>query len=72
TCCDGQGDQMCAVGSAPCVVNKVLAVDESPESVNESPYTDGWLLQIKPSDASQYEGLLDAASYRKLVAEETD
>ena len=48
------------------------AVDESPESVNESPYTDGWLLRIKPSDASQYEGLLDAASYRKLVAEETD
>lgn len=48
------------------------AVDDSPELVNEAPYADGWLLRIKPSDASQFDGLLDAASYRKLVAEESE
>lgn len=46
------------------------ALDETPETVNEAPYGDGWLLEIKPSDPSQLEGLLDAASYATLVADE--
>lgn len=42
-------------------VNKVL--DSVPETVNGSPYTDGWMFKIQLSDAAQVEGLLDAAGY---------
>jgi len=34
------------------------ALDETPEIVNEAPYGSGWLLEIKPSDPTQLEGLL--------------
>ncbi len=38
------------------------AVD-NPAIINEDPYGKGWLIRIKPADASQLEKLLDAASY---------
>jgi glycine cleavage system H protein len=41
-------------------------VDE-PETVNEDPYGDGWLVRIRLSDPSEVESLLDAAAYRKHV-----
>jgi glycine cleavage system H protein len=41
-------------------------VDE-PETVNEDPYGDGWLVRIRLSDPSEVDSLLDAAAYRKHV-----
>ena len=41
-------------------------VDE-PETVNEDPYGDGWLVRIRLSDASEVEALLNAAAYRELL-----
>jgi glycine cleavage system H protein len=45
------------------------AVDE-PETVNEDPYGDGWLLRIRLSDPSEADSLLDAHAYRALLAEQ--
>jgi glycine cleavage system H protein len=45
------------------------AVDE-PETVNEDPYGDGWLIRIRMSDASEADALLDVGAYRALVAEQ--
>ena len=49
------------------VDGEVVAVNESldatPELVNSDPYGGGWLFEVVPSDSSQLEGLLDAASY---------
>jgi glycine cleavage system H protein len=45
------------------------AVDE-PETVNEDPYGDGWLLRIRLSDPSEAESLLDVETYKQLVAEQ--
>ncbi len=45
------------------------ALDDAPEQVNEKPYADGWLLKIKPSNPEQFEALLDAEAYGKLIAE---
>ena len=45
-------------------------LDAAPESVNEDPYGNGWMLKVKPSDAAQLEGLMSAADYQKLIAEE--
>ncbi|MFC5051918.1 glycine cleavage system protein GcvH [Rubritalea spongiae] len=42
-------------------VNEALEVD--PSLVNTDPHTGGWIFKIKLSDASQLDGLLDAAAY---------
>ena len=45
------------------------AVDE-PETVNEDPYGDGWLIRIRLSDPAETDGLMDADAYRALLADE--
>ena len=44
-------------------------VDE-PETVNEDPYGDGWLVRIRLSDQSEVGSLLDADAYRAFLAEQ--
>jgi glycine cleavage system H protein len=44
-------------------------VDE-PETVNEDPYGDGWLLRIRLGDPSEVDVLLDAEAYKQVVAEQ--
>lgn len=43
------------------------AVAGAPESINANAY-DAWLFKLKPADASQLDGLLDAAAYGKTTA----
>jgi glycine cleavage system H protein len=43
-------------------------VDE-PETVNEDPYGDGWLIRIRLGDPSEADALLDVAAYKQVVAE---
>jgi len=40
----------------------------SPETVNEDPYGEGWLVKVKLSDASETESLLDSADYQATLA----
>lgn len=53
------------------VSGEVLAVNQAledhPEWVNESPYTDGWLIKIKPADPAEADALLSAADYEQLI-----
>lgn len=73
-----KGDELCVVESVKSVseiyapisgkianVNKNL--EEVPETVNESPYDEGWLVEIEVSDKSEIDELLDANSYKKLI-----
>jgi glycine cleavage system H protein len=48
-------------------VNKKV-VDE-PETVNEDPYGEGWLIRIRLNDPSEADSLLDAEGYKQVVAE---
>jgi glycine cleavage system H protein len=48
-------------------VNKKV-VDE-PETVNEDPYGEGWLVRIRLSDSAEADSLLDAEAYKQVVAE---
>ena len=52
---------------------EVLAVNEkvvaAPETVNDDPYGEGWLIRIRMSDAGELDSLLDAEAYRAVVAE---
>jgi glycine cleavage system H protein len=43
------------------------AVQESPEKINEDPYGEGWLVEIKLSDPSEADELMDAGAYRKML-----
>jgi len=45
------------------------AVDE-PETVNEDPYGEGWLIRIRLGDPSEVDALLDAEAYKQVVAEQ--
>ena len=44
-------------------------VVNAPETVNEDPYGDGWLIRIRLSDPAEVDSLLDADAYRQVVAE---
>src|SRR5713226_7325227 len=44
-------------------------VVDAPETVNEDPYGEGWLIRIRLSDPSEVDGLLDAGAYLEVVAE---
>jgi len=41
---------------------------DSPELVNQDPYGEGWLLKVRPADASEMNSLLSAEDYDALVA----
>lgn len=44
------------------------AVVDAPETVNEDPYGEGWLIRIRLSDPAEADALLEAAAYRELLA----
>ena len=44
-------------------------VAEAPETVNEDPYGEGWLIRIRLSDPSEVDALLDLGAYKNVVAE---
>jgi glycine cleavage system H protein len=45
-------------------------VAEEPETINEDPYGQGWLVKIRLSDPAEVDELLDADAYRQLLEEQ--
>jgi glycine cleavage system H protein len=43
-------------------------VVDAPETVNEEPYGNGWLVRIRLTDPGEADALLDAGAYRQLLA----
>ncbi|EPJ48695.1 MAG: glycine cleavage system H protein [Osedax symbiont Rs1] len=56
------------------VSGEIIAVNElledAPEKINEDPFEAAWIAKVKLSDASELDGLLDAAGYEAKVADE--
>ncbi|MEO0626264.1 MAG: glycine cleavage system protein GcvH [Bacteroidota bacterium] len=44
------------------------ALEDSPETINEDPYGDGWIAKVKPSDPDEIEGLLSAEAYEAEIS----
>jgi glycine cleavage system H protein len=44
-------------------------VVDAPETVNEDPYGDGWLIRIRLSNASEVDSLLDVAAYKQVLTQ---
>lgn len=51
------------------VVEVNPALEDSPEIINDEPYSDGWIFIIKASDLSEMEELIDADEYTQLIEE---
>ena len=47
-------------------VNDALA--DAPETINEDPYGQGWLVRVRLSDPSEADALMDAASYEATLS----
>ena len=46
-------------------VNQSLA--DSPESINNDPYGEGWMVKVQLSDPSEADALLEVGAYRDLL-----
>lgn len=57
------------------VSGKVIAINEKledePETVNESPFEDGWFFKIAPDDTGELDKLLDAKGYAEVCERES-
>jgi glycine cleavage system H protein len=53
---------------------EIVAVNEAlrdtPETVNQHPYGDGWLFKVRLSDPAELDHLMDAAAYQAAVEAE--
>lgn len=56
------------------VTGEVIAVnaalEEEPETVNSSPYDDGWFFKVRPSDVSELDDAMDADAYKASTEDE--
>jgi glycine cleavage system H protein len=46
------------------------AVVEAPETVNDDPYGEGWLVRVRLSDPGEADGLMDVDAYKQHLAEQ--
>jgi glycine cleavage system H protein len=51
------------------VVEINQALLDAPETINDDPYGEGWLIRVRVAEPARAAGLMDAEAYRKLVAE---
>ena len=45
-------------------------VVDAPETVNDDPYGEGWLIRIRLADAGEIDGLLDRDAYKQFLSEQ--
>jgi len=50
------------------VIESNEALEDAPETVNQDPYTGGWMVKIKLSDTSVLDDLMDSAAYASHIS----
>ncbi len=60
-------DIYCPVDGEIIEINEKLL--EYPELINQSPYEEGWIVKIKPSNTEQIDSLLSKEQYDELVGQ---
>jgi glycine cleavage system H protein len=61
-------DIYCPVAGEVVAVNQTL--EDAPETINTDAYGDGWIFKLKLADVAELDGLLDAAGYEQVLADE--
>jgi glycine cleavage system H protein len=46
------------------------AVADAPETVNDDPYGEGWLVRVRLTDSAEADALMDAEAYKQHLAEQ--
>ena len=58
------------------VTGEVVGINETlndePEKVNQTPYTDGWMIRVKLSNPGEVDSLLTAAEYEDFTKGDTE
>ena len=54
------------------VVEVNSPLDDSPETVNEDPYGDGWLIRLEMTDPDELKDLMNAEQYQVYVEAESE
>ncbi len=58
------------------VSGEVVEVNESlldsPETINEDPYGDGWLIKVRIHDSDEFDDLMDSEQYSEFLEKETE
>ncbi len=49
------------------IISLNAALEESPDLVNQSPYNDGWMIEVKPSDSAELEALITRDAYLEML-----
>lgn len=62
-------DVYAPIGGEVIAINDLL--EDSPETVNSDPYTDGWFYRLQPGDTAELENLLCAQDYEAQCAEDS-
>jgi len=56
------------------ISGKIISVNETledaPETVNDSPYEQGWFFRLQPTDLTELESMLDVNAYQALCNSE--
>ncbi len=52
------------------VVEVNSALLDAPETINEDPYGDGWLIKVRLSNPGEVDDLMDVDEYRKFLEEQ--
>jgi len=45
------------------------ALEDAPETVNSSPYDDGWFFRVKPENVGELENAMDMEAYKATIEE---
>jgi glycine cleavage system H protein len=56
------------MGGEITAINEEL--EDTPETINQDPYGDGWLIRFSPSNPAEFDDLMDGDTYEAFVAEE--
>ena len=63
-------DVYAPVSGAVLEINDVLP--ENPETINDDPYGDGWMIRVELTDKDDLKDLMDADEYAEYVAQQKD
>lgn len=63
-------DVYAPVGGTVLEVNDVLP--DSPETVNDDPYGDGWMIKVELADKDDLKDLMDSEEYAEYVAQQKE
>jgi glycine cleavage system H protein len=50
------------------VVEVNEALSDAPETINQDPYGEGWLVKVRLADPSEVDSLLDSSAYQELLS----